>query len=70
MLREERILLRHSSYWLETHEPDEKDTETFIAACGMRPATSDSSRRSDMLAGNRGMSVETEDSERTLEQFE
>jgi hypothetical protein len=69
MLREERILLRRSSHWLEAHAADEKDTETSVAACGPRPATTDIRRRSDLLAGNRGMTVETEDSERALEQL-
>ena len=50
MLREERILQRRSSHWLEAHAADEprKDAETFIVACGPRPATSDSSLRIDM----------------------
>ena len=30
MLREERILLRRSSHWLEAHAADEKDAETSV----------------------------------------
>ena len=71
MLSEEHLLLRRSSHWLEAHAADEKDGETSVAACAPRPATSDTRRRrSDVLAGHGGRTVETEDSERASEPLE
>lgn len=76
MLREEHILRRRSSHWLEAHVADDMDGETSVAACAPRPATDATSdtrrRRSDfeLLAGNGGRTVEREDSERASEPLE